>query len=130
MHNFEYVGCFFDYEELHRCIEDIRRTPLKNNKIKPHVTFEYGPQCGDETLFGEKITAVITGYGNDGENEGLKVLLSGENDRINDMIRKIAVPHITIAVSDTGQAVNTRYLNFAEIEPRQIIGHYNGHIDE
>lgn len=127
MHNYEYVGCFFDYRELAELVTPIRKDALKNNKLTPHVTFEYKPDTVLTELFGTAITATIIGYGNNGENEGLKVVLSSDNEIINRMSRKIEVPHITLAVSDVGKAVNTRYLDFAPIAPIKIVGWYGGY---
>lgn len=127
---YEYVGCFFDYEELIEKVASLRKSPLECPKKKPHVTFEYGPSSVDTTLFGEEIMVTIVGYGNDGENEGVLVTISSENDRIVDMVSKIPVPHITLAVSPEGKAVNTKFLQFAPVDPICIVGHYDGHIDE
>lgn len=129
MIEYEYIGCFFDYAELFDLIKDIRVNPLKNEKQKPHVTFKYKPDTINTDLFGEEISVNIIGYGNDGENEGLLVTLTSESKELTEMIQQIPVPHITLAVSDNGKAVNTRYLDFTAIEPRKISGFYNGHID-
>ena len=45
----------------------------------------------------------IIGYGNDGLNEGLKVVLKADNLVIQHMIDKIEIPHITVAVSNEGR---------------------------
>lgn len=127
MHDFEYVGCFFDYGELAELVAPIRKNALKNDKPTPHVTFEYKPDTVLVELFGTAICATATGYGNNGENEGLKVVLSSDNEIINRMSSSIEVPHITLAVSDTGQAVNTRYLDFEPIAPIKIVGWYGGY---
>jgi len=127
MHKFEYVGCFFDYEELKELAESVRKSPLELEKTTPHVTFEYRPEAVDESLFGTEITVTAIGYGNDGENEGLKVTLTSNNATINEMIKRIPVPHITLAVSENGKAVNTRYLDFTNIQPFTIKGHYGGY---
>ena len=127
---YEYVGCFFDYEELTEKVAALRKNPLECPKKKPHVTFEYGPDSVDTALFGEEILVTIVGYGNDGENEGVLVTISSENDRIMDMASKIPVPHITLAVSPVGKAVNTKFLQFTPVDPICIVGHYDGHIDE
>ena len=126
---YEYVGCFFDCEELFSAVSHLRREPLKNEKKKPHVTFLYAPSEVDTSLFGTEIEATVTGYGNDGENEGLLVTLSCREPRLAKDIEKIAVPHITLAVSDSGQAVNTKRLSFSPVAPVKITGHYGGHID-
>ena len=129
MTKYEYVGCFFDYETLFRKVKVIRKNPLPCEKTKPHITFEYDPATVDTTLFGEEVSVTITGYGNDGQNEGLQVTLSCKNKQLENMAQKIVVPHITLAVSPTGKAVDTKYLNFQKIEPIHITGYYNGHID-
>lgn len=128
MSEFEYVGCFFDYDLLSDAVKSIRNNPLCNQKIYPHVTFEYMPEKVKTELFGTEIKVTVTGYGNNGENEGLKVSLNSENETINRMIEKIEVPHITLAVSKSGFAVNTRYINFSDIPPFEITGHYGGYI--
>lgn len=130
MVGYEYVGCFFDYKELSEKVKKIRQNPLECEKMKPHVTFEYAPSVVDTTLFGEKIFVTITGYGNDGRNEGVQVVISCENQCLESMAQKIEVPHITLAVSSTGQAVNTKYLKFEKVEPLSIIGYYDGHIED
>ena len=130
MANYEYVGCFLDYGELSEKVKDLRRDPLQNDKRNPHVTFEYMPAVVNEALFGQEILVTIVGYGNNGENEGLQVSLSSDNAIIDGMIRRIDRPHVTLAVSDSGQAVNTKFLDFYRVEPIRIVGHYGGHIDE
>ena len=126
MQKFEYVGCFFDYEELKGMTASVRKFPLEVEKTTPHITFEFGPETVDESLFGTEITVTVIGYGNNGENEGLKVTLTSDNDIINEMIKKIPVPHITLSVSENGKAVNTRYLDFTSIHPFTIKGYYGG----
>ena len=69
-------------------------------------------------------------YENNGENEGVRVTLSSQNKHINDMIKTIDRPHITLAVSKNGKAVNTKYLVFHNIKPIYIDGYYGGHIDK
>lgn len=129
MELYEYVGCFFDYIELSEKVRSIRKNPLPCEKPKPHVTFVYGPSQVDTDLFGTEILATVVGYGNDGENEGVLVTLSCQDPRLTEMIEQIPCPHITLAVSQTGQAVNTRYLEFQPVEPVEIWGRYSGHID-
>ena len=129
MNKYEYIGCFFDYNELAEKVKQIRKNPLESEKKKPHVTFEYGPSHVDTELFGTQVFVSITGYGNDGENEGVFVELLCDNEKLNNMIEKIEVPHITLAVSRGGKAVNTRFLKFEPITPIQIVGYFGGHID-
>ncbi len=130
MHNYEYIGCFLNREELFQKVSSIRNGSLPNEKPLPHITFVYKPETVPEDLFGESITVTVTGYGNDGNNEGLQVSLASNNPAINKMISNIPVPHITLAVSDDGQAVNTRYISFSPISPFTITGYFGGYIDE
>lgn len=130
MHNYEYIGCFFDREELFRKIAHVRKNHLPNEKQAPHVTFAYAPEAVPEELFGQLISVTIIGYGNDGYNEGLLVTLSGYHPAINQMIAQIPVPHITLAVSNDGKAVNTRYIPFTPVEPIPITGQFGGFLNE
>lgn len=129
MVKYEYVGCFFDYEELSEKVKGIRQNPLECEKMKPHVTFEYAPSSVDTTLFGEEVFVTIIGYGNNGENEGVQVVLSCKNQQLKTIAQKIEVPHITLSVSSTGKAVNTKCLKFEKVEPLSIVGYYGGHTE-
>jgi len=111
-------------------VKRLRRNPLECEKLFPHVTFEYAPSNVDVALFGEKIFVTIDGYGNDGTNEGVRVTLSSENKKISNMIPNIVCPHITLAVSKTGKAVNTRHLSFEDVTPIHITGRYGAYIDD
>lgn len=126
---FHYVGLFFKFHSFQSLIAGIRRDPLENDILYPHITFEYMPQEVDRSLFGKPVQVKIVGYGNDGENEGVKVELSSEDPVLQSMIEKIEVPHVTIAVSDAGEPVNTRRLEFHEIEPIELTGIYGGYVD-
>ncbi len=126
MENYKYVGCFIEHTLLADAVRHCRTNPLKHEKAFPHITFHYRPQTVDKTLFGTKIIVTIIGYGFDEQNEGLLVTLNSDNEKINDMIQQIPVPHITLSISDDGQAVNTRYLSFEKTDPIEIIGSYGG----
>lgn len=126
-HSYAYLGCFFTACDFQNKVRSIRRNPLERDIQAPHVTFAYRPQKVDESLFGKNIHITVIGYGNDGENEGVKVRLYASDPVLQSMIEKIEVPHITIAVSSTGKPVNTRYLEFEEIEPFDLVGNYGGY---
>lgn len=130
MQNYEYIGCFFDKEELFRKVSHIRKNLLPNEKKHPHITFVYAPETVPTDLFGEIISVTVIGYGNDGHNEGLQVTLSTSHPVLNAMIAQISVPHITLAVSDDGQAVNTKNIPFSPVEPFSLIGHFGGYLNE
>ena len=83
----------------------------------PHITFSYKPDKVEESLFGTAVRVWITGYGNDGRNEGLKVKLECEDPVLQKMSEQIKIPHITLAVSKGEKAVNTSRLKFEPVEP-------------
>lgn len=126
-HPYIYTGCFIPYHLFHDKISSIRRNPLQHDVKLPHITFAYKPNVVNEALFGELISVVVTGYGNDGLNEGVKVQLLSNNPTIQQAIDQIDVPHITIAVSDDGKPVNTRNLQFTEIPPKKLYGFFGGY---
>ena len=129
-HPYHYVGCFIDLSDFRKAIRGIRTDPLKNDIQFPHVTFAYRPEKVDQSLFGSVIQVKIIGYGNNGENEGLKVQLYSCDPVLQSMIERLQCPHITIAVSDYGEAVNTRKLQFKEITPVELTGKYGGYLKE
>lgn len=126
-HPFLYVGCFVNPTDFHAAIRHIRKNPLENDIQAPHVTFAYRPKEVVSSLFGKDIRITVTGYGNNGVNEGLKVRLEAEDPILQSMIGQIEVPHITIAVSSGGKPVNTRDLCFEEIDPIELNGQYGGY---
>lgn len=128
-HSFKYIGCFVDFKQFHTYIDGIRKHPLQKNIEYPHVTFAYKPETVDTDLFGTEIAITIIGYGNDGENEGVLVTLTTDHGRLNEMIKQIAVPHITIAISKGAEAVNTKNLYFEAIEPVAITGIMGGYLE-
>lgn len=126
-HPFIYVGCFIRLRDFQNAIKEIRTTPLENDIQDPHITFAYKPIEVDQSLFGTPIQIIIVGYGNDGENEGLKVQLSSSEPRMQKMIDELDTPHITIAVSNEGKPVNTKRLTFEGIQPIELTGKYGGY---
>ncbi len=126
-HPFIYVGCFVKFEALQTAINGIRKNPLENDIQEPHITFAYKPLDVNQSLFGKKVSIKIVGYGNDGQNEGLKVQLHCDEPDVQSMIDQIEVPHITIAVSSEGKSVNTKGLQFESIDPIEMTGKYGGY---
>ena len=76
----------------------------------------------DELLFGGKLKVKVTGYGNDGMNEGFCVELHSENWKLQTMIDNIPVPHITISVAKGARPYRTRFLEFHPIESFKLDG--------
>lgn len=120
------MGCFFEAGELYEKVEFIREMPLPMPVENPHITFQYKPKSIDRELFGQRIQVEIVGYGNNGINEGLCVRVFAGDPQIQEMIKKIEIPHITLALSEGGEAVNTRELEFSEIPTITITGIYGG----
>ena len=113
-----YVGAFVDSREL---VEKLEKNGVERNILfrpvqKPHVTFQYRPKEIDESLLGEKVNIRVVGYGCDGENEGVAVELTCENEKVRKLSEKVKIPHITLSVSEDGRPANTRYLGFTPIE--------------
>lgn len=121
-----YVGCFFSSDELLQKLCSIRTVSLDRTISDLHVTFAYRPEEVDTSLFGEDIAVTVTGYGNNGRNEGVKVSLSSDDPRLQLMIEKITVPHITLSVSNESRSVYTKDLEFMPIDPIQLTGKFGG----
>ena len=117
MKNVKYSGCFIDKNELEIATCGVERSPLAVTIGAPHVTFEYKPKSVNSKLIGQKIDVVAVGYGVDCENEALLVELTDIPDGLEAQAREIAVPHITLTVSESGEPVNSKYLSFVPIEP-------------
>ena len=127
---YEYVGCFFEWSDLEKALENIEHDHLWRKITFPHITFAYMPEFVDEELFGEKILVRIIGYGNDGENEGVKVEVVSGIPKLKEAFEQIEAPHITLSVSETGKPVNTRYLNYVPAEPVELTGIYGGYDED
>lgn len=126
---YQYIGVFVSQEGIYAKVVGIGKRLAKLIKY-PHVTFKYRPDAVDESVFGEEVKIKIVGYGNDGENEGLKVELFTENPKLLSAIKEIEIPHITLSISNQGKAVNTRFLSFKDIEPFVIVGKYGGYLKD
>ena len=129
-HLVNYIGCFVSPEELMEKLSGIREDGLENTIKTPHVTFAYRPEAVDRNLFGEKVGITIIGYGNDGTNEGVLTTLHTHNPALREMMEKIQVPHITIAVGEGGKPVNTRYLSFPPVTPVELEGTFGAYLGD
>ena len=96
----------------------------------PHVTLSYMPNDAHEGLFGKTQRILVTGYANDGRNEGVSVEFVGEPTDADfaGMAQGVAVPHITLSVSSDGKSVDTGSLDFEPLdEPFELTGTYGGY---
>lgn len=130
MRHYHYVGFFPDPGELWEKTDIIRSFKLSNTIMIPHITTAYEPETVIESLFGELVQITAVGYGCDGNNEGLQVLIESKSTVIKEMIKQIPVPHITLSISDDAKAVNTRYLTFEPIPHITFSGKYGGVTEE
>ena len=124
---YKYIGCFIDYDALHKALAHLPQARLAKVIEHPHITFAYRPERVDTALFGEALSISVTGYGNDGTNEGLLVEVHTENVLLQAMVNDIAVPHITVSISEAGEAVNTAKLAFSPIAPFELHGYFGGY---
>lgn len=129
--SYQYIGCFFD-EETEKMLREHRQGKELAKSIKYlHTTIEYQPKYIGRIpeLFGKEIEVTVTGYGNNGRNEGLEVKVSSKNEEIQEMLERIEVPHITLSRAEDAQSVDTRYLEFEPIEPFTVKGVFGGYAD-
>lgn len=127
MKKYQYIGAFLDRKALYETKQIKGRKHLDRLIEAPHVTFQYLPKEVNEKLFGEPVRLKVTGYGKNGENEGLRVEIIAENPEIQEMAKSIPLPHVTISISTTGKAVNTRFLEFADVEPFFLEATFGGY---
>ncbi|MCQ2571294.1 MAG: hypothetical protein MJ154_03570, partial [Candidatus Saccharibacteria bacterium] len=104
-----YVGFFVSQSDIYSLFSP----RLSKLIVAPHVTTKYRPKKDEihPELFGERVTITITGYGIDGENEGVAVTICPTSPELMEAYSKIPRPHITLSISENGKAVNTAGLN-------------------
>lgn len=122
----KYTGCFLGPELLQKCLKGYSRQTLSRKIANPHVTFAYHPETVPSELFGQTVTVRAIGYGCDGENEALLVEFDDLPEPLRLYAEAIAVPHITLSISESGKAVNSRMLNFNPITPFVLDGVFGG----
>ena len=89
-----------------------------------HVTFGFRTEY-PIYLQGQRVTLLVTGYGNDGQNEAYSVELA---DWVKTEYVGSSKPHITLSVSSSGKPVDSWKLDFQPIDPFTIIGTF-GYFD-
>ena len=115
-------------------VANVLPATLENNIWYKHITTEFRPKITHEYLYGTEAIFEVTGYGNDGNNEGYSVkLIETDSEELKDIYNNIEVPHITLSVSANGKPVNTAKLNFNPINTssvrliiRATFGGFNG----
>lgn len=122
----KYTGCFFEPEQLQEHLKSYTRQILSREILNPHVTFAYRPEKVPSALFGQTVTLRAIGYGCDGENEALLVEFVNLLDCLKPYAGDIEIPHITLSISESAKAVNSRYLDFKPIMSFSLIGVFGG----
>lgn len=122
-----YTACFLPPKQLSEIGEQYNLDHLDQIIKNPHMTLEFHPSTVDETLFGEEVKITLIGYGNNGQNEGFKVVAHSDNPKLQQMINQVPVPHITLSTSHSGKPVDTKLLKFSPIEPTTLFGKYGAY---
>lgn len=127
MKKIEYIGIFFEADKFYE-IENVKAYQRLFRTIDfPHVTVKYKPDEIPLEFFGQKVVIKCVGYGKDEENEAFFVEFVEYPDGMEDLIKEIQVPHITLSVSEKGKAVNSGSLEFSDIaEPFCVEGVFGG----
>lgn len=123
-----YIGCFFDKEEEERLLEHRQGPALERPIGSLHVTVEYLPEHVDTSLFGTEVEVTVTGYGNDGRNEGFRVEISSADDEVQSLLDGIEIPHITLSRAEDAESVDTKNILFEPIEPFTVKGRFGAYI--
>lgn len=118
-----FAGIFLNPDELYGKVRPTLEKPIEH----PHVTTNFKPDATQLNLeqigSGAKIYAV--GYGNDGKNEGLLVKVEAEDPVVQAACNALETPHITLSISEKGQAKDTAFLDFRPLEePIELTGDY------
>lgn len=122
---YDYIGLFVDKEELLDKLEELNIGDRLERIIEfPHVTLAFMPEKVDRSNFGKKVSIVITGYGNDGANEGLKVYFDSQD--LKEIMEKGRNPHITVSLGEKAKAVDTEKLSFDKCTSFTIVGTFGG----
>jgi hypothetical protein len=120
-----YHGIFFKGKESKKLIEISRQYNMLLSKVidNLHITFQFRPKSNSlKYLTNKEVEITITGVGSDGDNNGVRVIIPQQHRRF---YKGTEIPHITISLSNEGKSVNTKNLNFIDIEPFIIKGYFD-----
>lgn len=109
-----YTGIFFNRDEFF----DLFSPKLVKGIEYPHVTISFKPKGSEvhQELFGTKVEVQVVGYAISENNEGVAVKCVVNNTTMQKLCDELALPHITISVSETGKPVDTVNLDFKPVE--------------
>ena len=123
---FLYTGWFVEPEEIGQIAAELAPQRLEKKIEYPHITLVFKPEQVNTELFGSKARITVTGYGNDGENEGVLVKVEPEEETLRHAVLNLDTPHITLSIAEGAKAVNTRKLEFHSVEPVVLEGIFGG----
>lgn len=124
--NILYYGLFFDQTEAQKLFDQKNSGELLERKIPdPHVTFAFKPkpeQIPPAELIGKTFPVRVIGIGKDANNQGYLVEIPQELEQY---YHSPAPKHITLSISKTGKAVDTKNLNFKNLQaPFSVVGKF------
>ena len=125
--NVRYIAVFFDAAT--QCfIRGYSKEGLDNPTGDLHVTVQYKPENPHTEHFGKKVLVKGIAYGNNGRNEGLKVVVESDDEELQALLDGIAVPHITLSWSKDSKAVFTKDVCFDEPVEFEVEGTFGAFI--
>lgn len=133
----KYEAIFLDKESVD-LIHKLESKKLDRVNDEIHLTLKYKPNKDEifNEIIGKEFEMYLIAYGNDGNNSGFEIRLSEElkpyyinYDEQNPSILK--KPHITASISNDGEAVNTKNLEFIKLSQEyKIKGKFGYWIEE
>lgn len=130
-----YEGFFLAHNG--RGMDNMLKGKLERDIPDKHITTEFKPKEAHPDLYGIGAWFKLTGYANDGKNEGYSVELFQINTTAPEEYRKnlkalynaISVPHITLSVTKDGKPKDTANLDFEPVKRDQftiVYAQFNG----
>ena len=103
------TGVFFD-EINEKVIRLMADEPLRRKAEK--ICIKMPEDNVSEELFGTPVIVEITGYGNDGKNEGVVCRLQSPKPEMQKILKSVRRPTITLSLSEEGNYADTQNLEF------------------
>ena len=125
-----YTGWFVSPDTLYDAVRDFAPNRLERPTESPHVSLEFRPPEVNTALLGSPARLTVTGYANDGENEGISVTVEQDEPSLAAQLCTLSCPHITLSVSADGKPVNTARLHFRPVPPRTLTGMFGAFTEE
>lgn len=85
---------------------------------RQHITFGFKVTPPADIDWNAEYPITVTGYGNDGINEGYCCDLPSELEQL---YHGAEIPHITVSVAENGKPVDTQFLDFESLNESFII---------